>query len=607
MSEIGNITVKIGADTYELQKGLGDAKARVGDLDKSTNNLGGSLQALGVVAVATATAIGAFVKSQINAMDALDEVSQRTGVAVTALSKLGYAAKVEGVGIEGLQQSFVFLSRNMSEAVQGAGSALPAFNALGIAFKNNDGTLRSSEQVFLDVAEKFAMMEDGAGKTALAMAIFGRSGASLIPMLNQGRAGLQAYGDELEKFGGVVTPQAAAASAQFNDNLNRLNGALAAVGQAIAIELLPSLTRLSEEFLSAIKNGITFGEMLRMGLRSGNYQEQLAKIREEMEMVNKQWGLFNAPKDEQIASLKRQEQTLLDVIARTEELNAKQNLVGPPTSAMAKDQAPQMADPKQAETLLKQQQDLMAAQATRLETILQGNMSEIELEKMKYAELLNQLQISKEMFRVEEETYQQWELDALNAHQQRLTELTRNEANKRIQEQQRESQMVNAARMQTASLAVGLLQTLGQKSKAAALAAIVLNKGLMIAQTIMNTQAASMRAMAELGPIAGPPAAAAIQAMGAASVGIIGATGLLEAGAAMSGGGGGGFGGSTIGATSVANTVRNAENNAQGAGNGSGTTVNIALQGNTFNRDQVRDLITQINEVISDGSTLRLS
>ena len=44
MSEIGNITVKIGADTYELQKGLGDAKARVGDLDKSTSNLGGSLK-----------------------------------------------------------------------------------------------------------------------------------------------------------------------------------------------------------------------------------------------------------------------------------------------------------------------------------------------------------------------------------------------------------------------------------------------------------------------------------------------------------------------------------------------------------------------------------
>lgn len=605
MSEIGNITVKIGADTYELQKGLGEAKARVGDLDKSTGHLGNSLQALGLVAVATATAIGAFVKSQINAMDALDEVSQRTGVAVTALSKLGYAAKVEGVGIEGLQQSFVFLSRNMSEAAQGAGSALPAFNALGIAFKNNDGTLRSSEQVFLDVAEKFRGMEDGAGKTALAMAIFGRAGASLIPMLNQGREGLQAYGDELEEFGGVVTPQAAAASAQFNDNLNRLNGALASVGQAIAIELLPSLTRLSEEFLIAIKNGITFGEMLRMGLRSGNYQEQLAKIREEMEMVNKQWGLFNAPKDEQIASLKRQEQTLLDVIARTDELNAKQNFVGPPTDAMGKQIAPQMVDANAAATLEKQQQDLMAAQATRLETILQGNMAEIELEKLKYAEMLNQLMISKEMFKIEEETYQQWELDAFNAHQQRLSDINKRETEKRIADSQRESQMINQMRAQTVSLAVGLLNTLGQKSKAAALAAIVLNKGLMIAQTIQNTAAATMKAMT-IDPTGA--LAARVQAMGALQVGIIGATGLLEAGSAMGGGGGGG---ATPMPSSEAMTGASASQGlvagATGASAQTGATVNISLQGNTFNRDQVRDLITQINEVVSDGATLRLS
>jgi hypothetical protein len=607
MSEIGNITVKIGADTYELQKGLTDAKVRVNDFDKSTTNLSNSLKSLALVGVATATAVGVFVKKSIDAMDALDEVSQKTGVAVQALSKLGYAANVEGVGMQGLQQAFVFLSRNMSEAAQGAGSAIPAFNALGIAFKNNDGTLRSSEQVFLDVAEKFAGMEDGAGKTALAMAIFGRAGAQLIPMLNQGRAGLEAYGAELEAFGGVITPKAAAEAAHFNDNLNRLQGALGAVGQSIAMELLPSLTRLSEEFLIAIKNGLSFGEMLRMGLRIGNTQEQLQKVREEIELVNKQWGLFNEPKEEQLESLRRQEKVLMDVIAKTDELNAKQNMVGPPVDAMGKQIAPQMADANAAATAEKQQQDLMAAQATRLETILQGNMAEIELEKAKYAELLNQLMISKEMFAVEEETYQQWELEAFNAHQQRLTDITRKEANARIAEQQRESQMVNAARMQTASLAVGLLQTLGQKSKAAALAAIVLNKGLMIAQTIMNTQAASMRAMAELGPIAGPPAAAAIEAMGAASVGIIGATGLLEAGAAMSGGGGGGFSGSSTGAASVANTVQNAENNAQGASGGGGQTVNIALQGNTFNRDQVRDLITQINEVISDGSTLRLS
>jgi hypothetical protein len=38
-----------------------------------------------------------------------------------------------------------------------------------------------------------------------------------------------------------------------------------------------------------------------------------------------------------------------------------------------------------------------------------------------------------------------------------------------------------------------------------------------------------------------------------------------------------------------------------------GQVVNIQLTGSMFGRDQVRDLIEQINESIADGSVLRLT
>lgn len=91
-------------------------------------------------------------------------------------------------------------------------------------------------------------------------------------------------------------------------------------------------------------------------------------------------------------------------------------------------------------------------------------------------------------------------------------------------------------RERTVSLLSGLMGTLSADSKAAALAQIALNKGLAIAQTIQNTAAAAVRALVELGPVAGPPAAASIKAYGAAQVGIIAATGLAQA--ASSGGSG---------------------------------------------------------------------
>ena len=119
------------------------------------------------------------------------------------------------------------------------------------------------------------------------------------------------------------------------------------------------------------------------------------------------------------------------------------------------------------------------------------------------------------------------------------------------------------------------LQVLGQKSKTAAMAALVLQKGLAIAQVVVSTQAASMRAMAELGPLAGPPAVASIQAMGAASVGIIAATGLLQA--SMVGGTAGGIstGGGTIADPTFVSDVNQFTPDTTGGGTTGTITINV--------------------------------
>jgi len=100
-------------------------------------------------------------------------------------------------------------------------------------------------------------------------------------------------------------------------------------------------------------------------------------------------------------------------------------------------------------------------------------------------------------------------------------------------------------RQATAQTSIRILQVLVGKNKTVAKALFLVEKGLAIARTVQNTAAASVKALAELGPIAGPPAAAAIQAFGAAQIGLIAATAL--AGVSSVGGGGlsigGGFGG----------------------------------------------------------------
>lgn len=96
--------------------------------------------------------------------------------------------------------------------------------------------------------------------------------------------------------------------------------------------------------------------------------------------------------------------------------------------------------------------------------------------------------------------------------------------------------MVQTMQFQTAQMGIDLLSLVVGKSKAGAIAVIALQKGLAIAQTIAATSAAVMRCFSDLGPIAGVPAAAAIEALGSVQIGLIAATGLVEGARVASGG-----------------------------------------------------------------------
>lgn len=109
---------------------------------------------------------------------------------------------------------------------------------------------------------------------------------------------------------------------------------------------------------------------------------------------------------------------------------------------------------------------------------------------------------------------------------------------------------INAKSRATSAIG-GLLNVLGSKSKAAAIALIALQKSSSIAQAIQNTAVAQTRALAELGPIAGPPAAAKIAAFGKVQIAAIAATGLLKAASAGGSSGSGSGGGSVAGGVSA--------------------------------------------------------
>lgn len=235
-------------------------KRGLGGLTDTAKSVNGVLANLGVaVSVAGLTAM---VKSAIDTGDALDEMAQRTGIAVESLSLLVPAAELSAVSTEKFEAGLKKLATGMLEAATGSEASAQNFAAMGVAVQNQDGTLRDSEQVLLDLADRFQAMPDGAEKAALAVDIFGKAGAEMIPFLNQGREGIGALKQEAAELGLQLSADTAAQAGNFNDALDKLKLATQSIGNQIIASLLPALNDMAGGMVESAKQGGTLRAIL---------------------------------------------------------------------------------------------------------------------------------------------------------------------------------------------------------------------------------------------------------------------------------------------------------------------------------------------------------
>jgi hypothetical protein len=257
------VEVIITADASGVAKGVAVANTALGNLKTQLTSLGEvaakAFSAIPGSATAAAAALVGAVKSAADYGDQLDNMSQRTGVAVEELAKLQYAAKLSDTSSEALGKGSGNLSKLMVAAAGGAEESSKLFEKFGINLRNADGTIRGTSDVLYDLADVFATMPDGPEKTALAMEFFGKKlGTELIPLLNAGGAGLREMADEAERLGLVINAEQAKAAADFNDNLDRLGQLAKSVGVNIGNQLIPWLNQLIGTMDAASKSSEGF-------------------------------------------------------------------------------------------------------------------------------------------------------------------------------------------------------------------------------------------------------------------------------------------------------------------------------------------------------------
>lgn len=215
-----------------LQGTFGRLKGAAGGL---TGSLGGLVPAIGIAG------LGALGKRSIDAADNLNDLSQRTGVGVEVLDKFGKAANDSGSSLEEVAKSMGKLAKGI---VDPASKTNEALKSIGISSTDAQGKIRGVDAIMIDLADKFSKMPDGVEKTALAMEIFGKSGANLIPMLNGGKEALNEYSATIDK-------DMAAAADKFNDSINKVTSSISGPFNQAITALLPTITKLAEGIAAA--------------------------------------------------------------------------------------------------------------------------------------------------------------------------------------------------------------------------------------------------------------------------------------------------------------------------------------------------------------------
>lgn len=226
---------------------LNRIKGAAGELSGTFTRLQGAFAAL--AAIGPIAGLAASVSSAIKTAAAMEELSQKTGIATEKLSALDYAMRREGVSTEAFAKGMKELSKNMVEAGDASSKAGKLFAELGV---NTRGDTR---EALLKIADTFAALPDGATKAALAVQLFGKAGMDLIPALNNGAAGIAKIEEQARRLGITLTTETGKAAKEFADNIFAVQESSKALGVTIANQTLPNLVRVSQAMREAAENG----------------------------------------------------------------------------------------------------------------------------------------------------------------------------------------------------------------------------------------------------------------------------------------------------------------------------------------------------------------
>lgn len=231
MAENLDIVYRIAADISGLKDGVDKAAKATQGLETAASRMGTAL-----AGAFTVTALVSFGKVLLADADALVKMSDRTGATIEGLQRLQAAGDDAGNTIEQMTGA---INKLQNALVSGSEPAINALNKLGLSVE--DIRAMKPDEAFIAISDAIRQIQDPAEQTRIAMELFGKSGAEILPTLKRGFDDLKdsAVGmseetvSRLNEFGARIAKLTRTVKALAAEGLVRLVDAFDPMGAAL--------------------------------------------------------------------------------------------------------------------------------------------------------------------------------------------------------------------------------------------------------------------------------------------------------------------------------------------------------------------------------------
>ncbi len=235
---IGALRVNLSIDTAAFRDGLNTLPATLNKVGKRMQSVGAKMSTFVTAPViAAGTAVTAALSGMSQEINQISNSARLAGAGFQEFQKLAFGAKTVGIESEKLGDIFKdtqdkvgdFLSSGGGEMKDFFETIAPKVGVTAEAFRGLSGP--QALQLYYSSLEKAGVSQ---AEMTFYMEAIADEASGLIPLLRNGGAEFQRYGEKAEALGGIYSDETAAQAQKFSEAMSSLGAALRGLGVVIA-------------------------------------------------------------------------------------------------------------------------------------------------------------------------------------------------------------------------------------------------------------------------------------------------------------------------------------------------------------------------------------